>query len=96
MAVVQSDRWFFSQSPFWFTAMAFLVSFRNSKRFLKNGVGAYKYRGEKEGTDAKSKSATGALPPHSPKGPSIGQNRFQEIISEIFFNYYKLLKTTKR
>jgi hypothetical protein len=37
-----------------------------------------------------------ALPPHFPKGPSIGQNRFQKIISGIFFNYYKPLKTTKR
>jgi hypothetical protein len=43
-----------------------------------------------------SHQIAGALPPHFPKAPSIGQNRFEEIISGIFFNYYKLLKTTKR
>jgi hypothetical protein len=35
-----------------------------------------------------------ALPPHFPKGPSMEQNHFQEIISGIFSNYNKPLKTT--
>jgi hypothetical protein len=34
------------------------------------------------------------LPPHFPKGPSIGQNDFYKIVSGNFFNYYKPLKTT--
>jgi len=43
-----------------------------------------------------SHQPTGTLPPHFPKGPSQGQNRFQGIISGVFFSYYKLLKVTKR